>query len=135
MNLSALFNSPAFQSGLLHILVFIPLALVLLDFVTGVASALKRKVFNPAYFADILSKDSDLFKWGLGAIVLVVSNLFFHVSLDANVLVGGTGSIVLMVPLVNSIISNITELFPTKAQPYIQDFVDEVKKDVVGVVP
>src|SRR6266481_7236388 len=100
MNLSVLFNSPAFQSGLLHILVFIPLALVLLDFVTGVASALKRKVFNPAYFADILSKDNTLFQWGLGAVVMTVGNLLFHVNQDINVLVWGVGSIVIMVPVI-----------------------------------
>ncbi len=135
MNLTALFSSSAFQSSLLHILVFIPLALVLLDFVTGIASALKRGVFNPAYFADILSKDSDLFKWTVGAGVLAVGNALYHWNLDVNVLFGGVGSLVVMVPIINSIISNVTELFPAKAQPYVQDFVDEVKKDVVGIVP
>jgi hypothetical protein len=135
MNLSVLFNSPAFQSGLLHILVFLPLALVLLDFVTGIASALKRGVFNPAYFADILSKDSDLFKWTIGAGVLAVGNALYHWNLDVNVLFGGIGSLVVMVPIINSIITNVTELFPTGAQPYMQAVVNEVEKDVVAIVP
>lgn len=120
MDFFSFFSSPAFTSGLLHNALFLPLALTILDFFTGVASAIRRGVFDVDQFANILGKDSMALKWAVGAFILFVANGFNHFNLDLNVALGVPGSLVLSIPLIKSIVTNIIELFPKRAQPYLQ---------------
>lgn len=130
MNFFSFFASPGFTSGVLHNALFAPLALALLDFFTGVASALRRGVFDVDQFANILGKDSLVFKWAVGAFALFVANGFNHWPVDLNVALGVPGSLVLSIPMIKSIVTNIIELFPKQAQPYLQVLEQTVEQDI-----
>src|SRR5438105_3068848 len=119
MNASTLFSSIN-ASAILHNAIFLPLFGALLDFITGVASAIKRNVFTPDQFANIIGKDSELFKYGVGALILLVINGFNHTSLDLNVALGVPGAGLLLVPQIASIWNNLLELLPSQVQPYAQ---------------
>ena len=120
-----LWQAGTYQSNLMQLIQLSPVALLLLDLLTGVLSALRNGTFTWKSFADILGKDVLKYLGGLGVTTVsgVMLNWQFGVSLLVNFSVLGLG---LNASVLASVVQNVRELFPASVQPLITELENDL---------
>lgn len=127
-----LWQAGNYQSNLMQLVQLSPIALLLLDLLTGVLSALRNGTFTWKSFADILGKDVLKYLGGLGVTTVsgAMLNWQFGVSLLVNFCVLGLG---LNASVLASVLENLKELFPASVQPVIAELEKDLAADAQRV--
>lgn len=122
----------AFVNGgsALQTIMTLPLTFALVDFVTGVVSAIKNKQFSLGNLADIFGHASHLIQYVIAMLTLVLTSGLLHWGIDVQTIATTIGSAVLMLTTGRSIVGNVLELFPASVQPLVQELATDIQAGV-----